>query len=504
MDPRHAPAGAAHHRCRRTTRDQLMDMLLAKKRASDRRDWLEDEGQPGRRRSHGTPTTSQVDGKSNAPDRTEFRGRREAAAAHLHREGVPRLFDVRDPRSRAAAHRRRPEARAAPHHLRDERARPRRRPKHKKSARTVGDVIGKFHPHGDSACYEAMVQMAQPFSLPLSDRRRAGQLGFADDPKSFAAMRYTESQAHALRRGAAVRARAGHGGLAAELRRHAGGAGAAAGAPAEPAAERRAPASPWACPPTFRRTTCAKSRRPASTCSTSPRRRRAQLMKHVQGPGLPDRRRDHHAARRTAARSTRPATARFRRARRLRDGGRRHRHHRAAVPGVRRKVLEQIAAQMRAKKLPMVEDMRDESDHENPTRLVIVPRSNRVDVDAADGAPVRDHRPRAQLPRQPQRHRARWPARRSWACKTLLDEWLAFRIDTVTRRLQYRLEKVDARLHILDGLLIAYLNLDEVIRIIRTRGRAEARAHEALQAHRDRRPRRSSRPSCATWPSSRK
>jgi topoisomerase IV subunit A len=131
------------------------------------------------------------------------------------------------------------------------------------------------------------------------------------------------------------------------------------------------------------------------------------------------------------------------------------------------KVLEQIAAQMRAKKLPMVEDLRDESDHENPTRLVIVPRSNRVDVRGADGAPVRHHRPRAHAARQHERHRPRRAASRDGPAG-LLSEWLEFRLQTVTRRLQYRLDRVEARLHVLEGLLVAYLNIDEVIRIIRS------------------------------------
>jgi topoisomerase-4 subunit A len=137
------------------------------------------------------------------------------------------------------------------------------------------------------------------------------------------------------------------------------------------------------------------------------------------------------------------------------------------------KVLEQVAAQMRAKKLPMIEDLRDESDHEHPTRLVITPRSNRVDTEQvmahlfATTDLERTYRVNLNVIARDGRPRV-------MGLRALLDEWLSFRIDTVTRRLQYRLEKVNARLHILDGLLIAYLNLDEVIRIVRTEDEPKA------------------------------
>ena len=138
------------------------------------------------------------------------------------------------------------------------------------------------------------------------------------------------------------------------------------------------------------------------------------------------------------------------------------------------KVLTQIAAQMQAKKLPMVEDLRDESDHENPTRLVITPRSNRVDVEElmahlfATTDLERTYRVNLTMigldgrPRQ-------------FKLRELLTEWLQFRIETVRRRLQFRYDKVLARLHVLDGYLVAYLNIDEVIRIIRTEERAQPR-----------------------------
>ena len=246
------------------------------------------------------------------PGRAQFRRHRAPAAARVHGEGVPRLLDVRDPRPRAAAHRRRTQAGAAPHHLRDERARALvRAAKHKKSARTVGDVIGKFHPHGDSACYEAMVLMAQPFSYryPIVDGQ--GNFGSPDDPKSFAAMRYTESKltryAEVLLRGARRR----HGRLDAELRRHARGAGAAAGATAERAAQRRhrhrrrhGDRHPAAQPARGRRGLRAPARRPEATS-------RGSCCKHDTGSGSADRRRDHHRRARSCSGSTRRATAAF-------------------------------------------------------------------------------------------------------------------------------------------------------------------------------------------------
>ena len=217
----HAPPGAADRRCRATDAEQLMDMLLAKKRGGDRRDVARNQGQSGRDHSAEQRNPSRANGRPQI-SRASSRN----AAAGIHREGLPRLFDVRHPRSRAAAHRRRPEARAAPHHLRHERAGLPAGSKHKKSARTVGDVIGKFHPHGDSACYEAMVQMAQDFSYRYPHRRRSGQLGLAptirspSPPCATPESRLTPYAAMLL-----AELDAGHRGLGAELRRHAAGAG---------------------------------------------------------------------------------------------------------------------------------------------------------------------------------------------------------------------------------------------------------------------------------------
>jgi topoisomerase IV subunit A len=251
-------------------------------------------------------------------------------------------------------------------------------PKPKKSARTVGDVIGKFHPHGDSACYEAMVLMAQPFSLPLPDRRRPGQLGRAGRSEVVRRDALHRGAADALRRGAAGGAGPGHGRLAAELRRHAERAGAAAGALPNlllNGASGIAVGMSTDIPPH-------NLREVAAACIhllENPKATLDELLRARAGAGLPDRRRDHHAARDIAA-DLRDRQRHAAAARPLGARGRRHRDHRAAVQVSGSKVLEQIAAQMRAKKLPMVEDLRDESDHENPTRLVIVPRSNRTDA----------------------------------------------------------------------------------------------------------------------------
>ena len=208
-----------------------------------------------------------------------------------------------------------------------------------------------------------------------------------------------------------------------------------------------------------------------------------RLVRARARPGLPDRRRDHHAARGAAWRSTRPATAPSARAPRSSARTARSSSPRCPTRCRGSKVLEQIAAQMRAKKLPMVEDLRDESDHENPTRLVIMPRSNRVDVDAADGAPVRDHRPRDAryrvnlnvigLDGRPQVMDLQGAARANGSRSASTRSRAA--CSTGWRR-------SNARLHLLEGLLIAYLNLDEVIRIIRTEDEPKRGADRALRS----------------------
>jgi topoisomerase-4 subunit A len=336
--------------------------------------------------------------------------------------------------------------------------------KHKKSARTVGDVIGKYHPHGDSACYEAMVLMAQDFSYryPIVDGQ--GNWGSTDDPKSFAAMRYTESR---LRPYAHV--------LLSEL-----GQGTADWQPNfdgtldEPkllparlpnvllnGTQGIAVGMATDIPPHNLREVTAACIRLLDEPDATP----AELCKHVQGPDFP-----------TGAEIVTPKSElramyktgngsfRARAVYEMEDGEVVVTALPYQVSGS--KVLEQIAGQMRAKKLPMVEDLRDESDHEHPTRLVITPRSNRVDIEQlmahlfATTDLERSYRVNINVIALDGRPRV-------LGLRDLLTEWLGYRKETVKRRLRYRLEKVTARLHILDGLLIAFLNLDEVIRIVR-------------------------------------
>ena len=336
--------------------------------------------------------------------------------------------------------------------------------KYKKSARTVGDVIGKFHPHGDSACYEAMVLMAQPFSYryPLVDGQ--GNWGSPDDPKSFAAMRYTESRLTAFSQVLLSEVEQGtvdwtpnFDGTLEEPRfmparlPHVllnGTTGIAVGMATD-------------IPPHNVREVAAACIRlldkPDSTL--------ADLLKNIKGPDYPtDAEIVSAPAELREIYKTGNGSVRARGCWEREDGN----IIITALPHQvsPAKVLEQIAQQMRDKKLPMVEDLRDESDHENPTRLVIVPRSNRVDpVELMDHLFAttdieRTYRVNLNVIGLNGRPRV-------FNLVELLSEWLEFRTETVRRRLQYRLDKVNARLHILDGLLIAFLNLDEVIRIIR-------------------------------------
>lgn len=337
--------------------------------------------------------------------------------------------------------------------------------KHKKSARTVGDVIGKFHPHGDSACYEAMVLMAQPFAYryPIVDGQ--GNWGSQDDPKSFAAMRYTEAK---LTRYAEV--------LLREL-----GEGTADWVPNFDGTLDEPSVLPARLPNLLLNGTTGIAvgmatdipphnlREVTQACIhllDEPEATTRALMKFVKGPDLP-----------TGAEIVSPRSDLVD----FYDKGTGSFKARAtytveddciiieALPwqtsGSR--VLEQIAEQMRGKKLPMVEDLRDESDHENPTRLVIVPKGRKVDVEQlmahlfATTDLERNYRVNLNVIGLDGRPRV-------MGLRDILREWLTFRIATVRRRLQWRLDKVSRRLHILDGLLIAYLNLDEVIRIIRS------------------------------------
>lgn len=336
--------------------------------------------------------------------------------------------------------------------------------KYKKSARTVGDVIGKFHPHGDSAAYEAMVLMAQPFSYryPLIDGQ--GNWGSADDPKSFAAMRYTESK---LARFAEV--------LLSEL-----GQGTVDWKPNFDGTMDEPEILPARAPHVLLNGTTGIAvgmatdipphnlREVISACVRlldEPKATVAQLCEHIQGPDYPTEAeiitpRDEILKTYETGRGSLKMRAVWQRE----DGDIIVTGLPYQVSGAR--VLEQIAAQMQAKKLPMVADLRDESDHENPTRLVIVPRSNRIDVDGlmnhlfATTDLEKNYRINLNMIGIDGRPEVK-------PLNTILSEWLSFRTATVRRRLQYRLDKVDHRLHLLEGLLIAFLNIDEVIRIIR-------------------------------------
>ncbi|WP_419832501.1 DNA topoisomerase IV subunit A [Endozoicomonas atrinae] len=343
--------------------------------------------------------------------------------------------------------------------------------KFKKSARTVGDVLGKFHPHGDSACYEAMVLMAQPFSYryPLVDGQ--GNWGSPDDPKSFAAMRYTESR---LTKYADS--------LLGEL-----GQGTVDWVPNFDGTLEEPSILPARLPNLLLNGTTGIAvgmatdipphnlREVANACIhllENPKASVAELCEHIQGPDFP-----------TEAELITPRSDLIK----MYESGRGSLRMRAvyqqdsgdivvtALPhqASGAKVLEQIAAQMQAKKLPMVADLRDESDHENPTRLVIVPKSNRVNIESlmnhlfATTDLEKTYRVNMNMIGVDGRPQVK-------ALDKMLGEWLTWRSETVRRRLQYRLDKVLSRLHILEGLMIAFLNIDEIIEIIRTEDKPKA------------------------------
>ena len=337
--------------------------------------------------------------------------------------------------------------------------------KYKKSARTVGDVLGKYHPHGDSACYEAMVLMAQPFSYryPLVDGQ--GNWGAPDDPKSFAAMRYTEAK---LSKFSEV--------LLGEL-----GQGTVEWQPNFDGTMKEPKMLPARLPhillngvtgiavgmatdiPPHNVREVAEA---AIHLLDNPKAELSDVMQFVQGPDYP-----------TEAEIISPRAD----LKKIYSTGRGSVKMRAvwhkedsdivitAIPHQvsGSKLLEQIANQMRAKKLPMIEDLRDESDHENPTRIVIVPRSNRVDCDVvmnhlfASTDLEKSYRVNLNMIGLDGRPQVK-------GLVQIISEWLQYRIKTVRARLQHRLDKVMARLHILEGLLVAFLNIDEVIEIIRS------------------------------------
>ncbi len=336
--------------------------------------------------------------------------------------------------------------------------------KFKKSARTVGDVLGKFHPHSDTACYEAMVLMAQPFSYryPLVDGQ--GNWGSPDDPKSFAAMRYTESRLSGY--ADVLLAELGHGTVK------------------------------WV--PNFDGTLDEPSLLPARLPNVllngttgiavgmatdipphnvsevidalvhlldNPDATLKDITHHIPGPDYPTEaeiitpKKDILDIYKTGNGSLRMRAVYTTEEDEIIITALPHQ-----VSGA--KVLEQIAEQMQNKKLPLVSDLRDESDHENPTRLVIVPRSNRVDIEAlmahlfATTDLERSYRVNLNMIGLNGRPQVK-------GLLVILNEWLEYRLATVKLRLQHRLDIVQHRLHILKGLLTAYLNLDEVIKIIR-------------------------------------
>lgn len=336
--------------------------------------------------------------------------------------------------------------------------------KYKKSARTVGDVLGKYHPHGDSACYEAMVLMAQNFSYryPLVDGQ--GNWGSPDDPKSFAAMRYTESRLAPYANT-----------LLSEL-----GQGTIEWVDNFDATLKEPVLLPARLPNILLNGTMGIAvgmatdipphnlREVANACIQlldEPDSTIEALFKHIKGPDYPT-----VAEIVTSAEDIQKmylggvGSIKMRAVYDQEDGNIVITALPHQVSGA--KLMEQIAAQMLAKKLPMIEDLRDESDHENPTRLLVIPKSRRIDIDAvmshlfATTDLEKSYRVNMNMIGMDGRPQVK-------GLREILVEWLAFRTETVRRRLQYRLDKVLARLHILEGLLIAYLNIDEVIAIIR-------------------------------------
>lgn len=336
--------------------------------------------------------------------------------------------------------------------------------KYKKSARTVGDVLGKFHPHGDSACYEAMVLMAQDFSYryPLIDGQ--GNWGSPDDPKSFAAMRYTESRLTAYAQT-----------LLSEL-----GQGTVDWSDNFDGTLQEPVMLPARLPNLLLNGTMgiavgmATDIPPhnlvevAGACIhllDKPDAPLEQLLEHIKGPDYPT-----EAEIITSADEIQKMYAsgggsvKMRAKYNEEDGNIVITALPYQVSGS--KLQEQIAAQMLAKKLPMIEDLRDESDHENPTRLVLMPKSKRTNIDEvmshlfATTDLEKSYRVNMNMIGLDGRPRVK-------DLREILVEWLTFRTETVRKRLQYRLDKVLARLHVLEGLLIAFLNIDEVIAIIR-------------------------------------
>ena len=336
--------------------------------------------------------------------------------------------------------------------------------KYKKSARTVGDVIGKFHPHGDSAAYEAMVLLSQSFTTryPLIDGQ--GNWGSLDDPKSFAAMRYTECRLSPYAKN--LLEELGQGTvdwtsnfdgtllepsvLPARLPNLLlnGATGIAVGMATDI--------------PPHNLNEVVKA---CIKILEEPKVRLEDLYKIIPGPDYPTEAEIISSEEELKEiYSTGRGGVKMRATYEVEDGE----IVILALPHQTSssKILEQIASQMEAKKLPMIVDLRDESDEESPTRLVLVPKSNRVDKEAvmnhlfATTDLQKNYRVNMNLIGLNGKPQTR-------DIKLVLKEWLSFRTQTVTRRLQYRLDWVLDRLHILEGLLVVFINIDEVISIIR-------------------------------------
>ena len=336
--------------------------------------------------------------------------------------------------------------------------------KYKKSARTVGDVIGKFHPHGDSACYEAMVLMAQDFSYryPLIDGQ--GNWGSMDDPKSFAAMRYTESKLTAY----------------ADILLNEVEQGTVDWLPNFDGTLEEPKLLPARLPNILLNGTTGIAvgmatdipphnlKEVISACIRlleAPKSSVLELCKHIKGPDFPTNaeiissKSSIHEIYKTGN-----GSIKMRAVWQKEDGN-------IVITSLPyqssgNKVLEQVASQMQSKKLPMIDDLRDESDHENPTRLILVPRSNRIDTEEvmlhlfATTDLERSYRVNLNIIGLNGRPQVK-------DLKTILKEWLEYRIETVRKRLQFRLDNIISLIHVLNGLMIAYLNIDKVIKIIR-------------------------------------
>ena len=336
--------------------------------------------------------------------------------------------------------------------------------KPKKSARTVGDVLGKYHPHGDSACYEAMVLMAQPFSYRYPFIEGQGNWGSPDDPKSFAAMRYTEAK---LSQYSEV--------LLSEL-----GQGTCDWQDNFDGSMKEPVTLPARIPNILLNGTTGIAVGMATDIPPhnlrevvkgtialirNPNLSDEKVAEYIPAPDLPTK-----AEIITPPEELLKIQSTGRGSYRMRSVYRIEKNEIVItdlpyqVSGS--KVISQIADQMQAKKLPLVSDVRDESDHQNPTRLVIVLRSNRIDAEAvmshlfATTDLESSYRVNMNMIGADGRPQVK-------SIRRILLEWIEIRKETVTRRLQYHLNKIEKRLHILGGLIIAYLNIDEVIRIIR-------------------------------------